>query len=260
MKLKITTLLILITSIAFGQKPSSIEVRYFEDSLSSEIENISLFHLNHSLYMNAFKVGDIYPDVSSEELKFMSSTLIKELKNGKRVQFLIKTNQKERYRLAIFISSNNGQKRIVYLTNFNPKSRKFKKEVKGDYYATSDDIIKSTIIDEKYTFPLSKQSEFETKKDYLSLIQMNIFNGNIEKGQMDRLFVKAFENTTINKNETIWLKSYYHLSLGELKEAQANLNKLDKNLAKLSDEKQSAWKPSVDVLRVELKLMKLIEE
>ncbi len=243
-------------ALVYGQKPNNINVNYSGQGTGDKLY-IDRFYLNHTVYIKAFILNNIYPDVTVSEVNYITDVILESLKKDNSIQFIINTGNSEPYRLAFKILEKDGNKGLIILTNYNPKTNKFEREIQNHFYATSGDIKDNKMIDGYYALPLDKESQFIKKKDYISLIQLYTFDGLADdEKKMRGLFEKAEAQKNGDINMVYWLKSYYFLYKRDYKESQKYLTELKNNIAKLSSDKQLAWKSSVDILEFEIDLLK----
>ncbi|MFT4602864.1 MAG: hypothetical protein ACI857_003051, partial [Arenicella sp.] len=206
MKIKSIILFTFFSCVSVSQAPTNIKVN-INKSGTSEKSELSLFHLNHVLYIKAFVLSNIYSSVTAVEMAFISNSLLKNLNEGKRIQFIISTGQKVDYRLALFTAKNKGLEMLVILTNFNPQKGVFEKKMKDDHYAATADISGKVVLGNMFELPLSDEEKYEKEKDYLSLINMKIFNTEVDTSEINKLFALSAKTQTDVNNNTNWLKS-----------------------------------------------------
>lgn len=246
--------MLLLVNLSFAQSPENIVTNTAEAGTSEKVE-LSLFHLNHVLYIKAFVLSDIYPTVSAEEMSYINSTLITNLKEGKRTQFIIKTPQKIAYRLAVFVNKKDDEQLLVMLTNYDPKTGQFKKEIENDLYATSAELSGTITIGKMFELPIRNKEQYLEKKDYLSAINASLFNSIPDTAQINDWFTLAAQTQADSYNNTNWLKSYYYLTQNNFIESRNSLKALKNSVAASPEGEQNQWNMFIKVLSFEIDVL-----
>lgn len=258
MKHLLLTLLLGMSLSAISQSPANINVYVAEDSTSESI-TLDPFHLNHVLYIKAFVLSDIYSTITSQEMAFIDSTLLQNLSDGRRTQFIINTGQKVPYRLSAFINLNEGKTHLILLTNYNRITAKFEKEdMKEDYYATYAEIRDSIVIGNMFELPMKNEMRYREEKDYIALINMSIFNGRVDTTEINNWFKLASETQPDKVNNFNWLKSYYYLYQREFEKSKEYLKELKKSVGNSPDGEQNHWAMFIKVLACEIETMEIL--
>lgn len=260
---KINLIIIILFCTLFnlkGQKLSNIEMRYVEPQSKFNI-TLDRFYLNHAIYSNCFLKGAIYDHVSIEELAYISNEVYEAVKLSLGVQFFIKLNQQIPYRFTVSVIKHgkNNTRGLGFLTNFNPNTKLFEKESKSYLYASGCKISDNKVIGGVFTLDNSNEEKYLNNNNYLSLLQLYIFNGTCSDNEkMNELF----ENAESKEEDIInchWLKGFYNLYLRNFTQAEKELESLKKLAKTLPHEKQNAWKFSISVLEKEIKLLKITD-
>lgn len=251
----LTSLFILLLAFnTLAGEPKNITTNVADAGTSDKVE-LSLFHLNHVLYIKAFVLSDIYPTISAEEMSYINATLINNIREGKRTQFIIKTPQKTPYRLAVFVTTNENQQMLVILTNYNPKSGTFEKEIADDFYATTAELSEGVVIGKMFEMPLQNRAQYLEKKDYLSAINATIFNTIPDTAQLNEWFTLAEQTQADSHNNTNFLKSYYYLTQSNFEESEQFLKALKTSVANSPEGEQNQWGMFIKVLSFEIEAL-----
>lgn len=258
MKLFFTLLICSLSIFSFSQPPINIETNVSEIGTSEKIE-LSKFHLNHVLYIKAFILSDIYSSVTAEEMAYINSTLLKNIKDGKRTQFIIKTQQKIPYRLAVYVTQGEKGNLLVMLTNFNPAKGIFEKKIKDDFYATSADLNNGIAIGNMFELPLKNEKIYKSENDYTSLINMSIFNTKVDTSLINNWFSLSKKTQPDLVNNYNWLRSYYFLSIDNFTESRTALNNLKESVAGSPEGERNNWAMMIKVLEAEIEILNLVE-
>ena len=242
--------LLVITCISFYftvfSQAQIIKVKTFEKG-TSEVAQFDLFSLNHVIYLKAFLALDIYPEVNINEMAFIDSTLQVNFIKGKKVQFNLKSKQREPYIVAVSVVKNKKQVQLFITTNYNTKKEKFEKEIKDYTYASMAKIKNNFVIGSMFDLPLKNRKLYKKENDYTSLINLSVFNGDVDSTKIVK-WIKLAEQTQQNKTDNInWLKSYFYLSQKDFLNAETYLNLL-KN--------ENEWILFSTILKTEIEILK----
>lgn len=243
---KLLVLILFIISTSVFSQSSDIKTKTFAKG-TSEIANLDLFSLNHVMYLKAFLALDIYPEISTNEMAFIDSTLQVSLSKGKKVQFKLNTKEREPYIMSVIVVRNKKQLQLLITTNYNTKKEKFEKEIKDYTYASMAKIKNGFVIGSVFDLPFRNKKQYKKDKDYISLLNISIFNGEIDSLKLLEWF-KLAEETQENKTNNInWLKTYFYLSQKDFLKAETHLNLFNK---------KSEWEMFSNILTAELDILK----
>lgn len=102
---------------------------------------------------------------------------------------------------------------------------------------------------------MENKEKYEVEKNYVSLIQMNLFHGIVYRDKMAELFEKATNDPDKDEYKYYWIKAFYQLYLREFEEAKRAVENLENALSKASAQKQEDWKKSIEIIRFEIALL-----
>ena len=188
-------------------------------------------------------------------MAFINSSLLKNLSEGKRTQFIINTGKKVAYRLAIYVTKVGSENLLVMLTNYNFEKARFEKKIKKGFYATSVDLNGDIAMGNLFELPLRNEETYREKNDYISLINMSVFNTKVDTAEVNNWFRLAKETQADMYNNYNWLRSYYHLSIDEFVQSKRYLNDLKESVANSPESERGGWAMPIKVLDGEINIL-----
>lgn len=261
--MKITTSLLAfcLASFVYSQSAGYIAVQAGPAG-SAEKTDMELFHLNHVLYSRACLVSDLHSSISAKDLAVITTAVQLNLSHGKRTNFLITTPQKVPYQLTVTVFENkeNHETGLIILTNFNAAKGKFEKKPKENHYAywcpmPDEEVVTGGF----YTIPPEEEEKFREKKDYISLLYIQLFNTICDSAEMNSLFALSEETQPDMINNRIFLKTYYYLSQYNFNESEKWLEELKRSVATFPIEEQNHWRPKIESLATEIKTLRILK-
>jgi len=172
-----------------------------------------------------------------------------------------KHEQDEPYRFAVFSAKDESSSSLILNTNYHTPTKEFTKELKGESYAHQAVVKDNMVVCDVFALNELDRKKYEDEDDYLSIIQMELFNKVPDTNLVKELFHKTKTSKKLEGNEDVyyWLKSYYHLYKREFTECRINFKKYKKVVDSLSESEQNRRKLWIKTLKFEIDLLEIIE-
>ena len=203
------------------------------NSARSNIYQIDEFFFVHQLFADAFFMTDLHKQLSKDEMLKILDEILYKISSDNKVGVLVKQPTGADAKLVFFIKENTPDgTMLAMMTNFNPETRKYTKELDNKKSLTRWYFIKGKkLVYRKDLF--SKEEENKRKKIGVNeTIDFYLFDDNNEN---DSLIKPLIDGEILDKSSSTENKLYAKLYLGEYFLSHYDFESAQKAISDLKD-------------------------